>query len=197
MVETGGDYRMKKDYMDLYIKYLEMIQTVINRFANNLFIIKGWAIATATAGVGFYLTNKDPIVLIIVLGATILFWYLDALYQRHERFFRLIYEDTILKIPQRENSKITLTMEKDQYEFRDGKKYEPNIFTVMIFSKSIVRQYLIYLIIFLFILFLLVKHFDVHILINSRKLHKDFKNQKEKMIFDFYNEKGSGKSNRY
>ena len=77
------------------IKYLEMIQGVINRLANNSFMLKGWAV-TLVAGI-FVLASKDTdkLYLLVAFIPAIFFWFLDSYYLRQERLYRSLYEKVI------------------------------------------------------------------------------------------------------
>jgi len=81
-------------------KELDLIQSVINRMANNSFLIKGWAMTLMSALIAF---GKDSILgnmnnsyyLIMIIGVLIPFWILDAYYLRQERIFIRIYNQAI------------------------------------------------------------------------------------------------------
>jgi hypothetical protein len=73
-------------------KHLELIQTVINRLANNSFLLKGWSI-TLTAGLlGLAAKEADRRFAIVAYLPLIVFWLLDAYYLRQERLYRRLYE---------------------------------------------------------------------------------------------------------
>ncbi|MDL5514463.1 hypothetical protein QSE00_21810 [Arenibacter sp. M-2] len=81
-------------------KELDLIQSVINRMANNSFLIKGWAMTLMSALAAF---GKDTILgsasgiyyLLLMIGILIPFWWLDAYYLKQERLFRQIYNTAI------------------------------------------------------------------------------------------------------
>ena len=75
------------------IKYLELIQSIIGRLANNSFLIKGWSVTVTLAGLSFYVTHNDPIILVSLVGSIFLFWFCDSYYLRQERLFRALYGD--------------------------------------------------------------------------------------------------------
>ncbi|MCL5982885.1 MAG: hypothetical protein M1571_10325 [Firmicutes bacterium] len=62
------------------IRYLELIQNVITRMANNSFMLKGWAI-TLVAGI-FALASKDAdkSFFLIAYIPVVLFWLMDSYY---------------------------------------------------------------------------------------------------------------------
>ncbi|UTC64331.1 hypothetical protein E4O03_11185 [Treponema sp. OMZ 792] len=73
-------------------KHLEFIQGVITRMAKCSFMIKGWAIAIATAGIT--LLSKQEIrflycfpVFILIIGL----WALDGFFLSQERMYRALY----------------------------------------------------------------------------------------------------------
>lgn len=73
-------------------KHLEMIQGVINRMANNSFLLKGWTV-TLVAGI-FALASKDAnkIYFLITYVPIVVFWVLDAYYLYQERLYRKLYD---------------------------------------------------------------------------------------------------------
>jgi hypothetical protein len=78
--------------MENKLKHLEMIQGVINRMANNSFLIKGWSVVLVAAL--FALAAKDNSVDFIYLAyfPAIAFWSLDGFYLRQERLYRKMYD---------------------------------------------------------------------------------------------------------
>lgn len=72
------------------IAYLGFIQGVINRMANNSFLIKGFTITLISALVAT-LNNKFYFIFIL----SILFWILDTYYLHQEKLFRKLYDKVI------------------------------------------------------------------------------------------------------
>ena len=70
------------------VKHLELVQGVINRLANNSFLIKGWMITVVMAGVGISVSQSMKALYIFTIVAIVLFWFLDAYYLRLEKLFR-------------------------------------------------------------------------------------------------------------
>lgn len=73
------------------MRYLEMIQEVINRMANNSFALKGWTVTLVAA---IFTLSGDAIgtnfwFLFIPI---IVFWGLDAFYLSKERSYRALYK---------------------------------------------------------------------------------------------------------
>lgn len=103
--------------MEAKIKYLEMIQNVINRMAKNSFLLKGWSITLLT-GITTLLNNK------IYIGNSIivLFLLLDSYYLMNERQYRKLYE----KIRMLDNEKVDFNMSIKNF---DKKEYLKSIFS--------------------------------------------------------------------
>ena len=77
-------------------KHLEFTQGVINRLANNSFLIKGWSMTILAAAILFiarvdnaYSSYLTLAFMIPVIG----FWILDGYFLWQERLFRGIYND--------------------------------------------------------------------------------------------------------
>jgi len=84
------------DGKDRVIKHLEMIQGVINRLANNSFLIKGWSMTILAAAIlfitrtnGTYSSYLSLSFIVPVAG----FWILDGYFLWQERLFRGVYND--------------------------------------------------------------------------------------------------------
>jgi hypothetical protein len=74
------------------IKHLEMVQAVIARLGNDSFLIKGWAITVVGVFLGLAVNSQKPLLALISIVPTLMFWGLDTYYLRSERLFRLFYE---------------------------------------------------------------------------------------------------------
>jgi len=80
--------------MSVKVSYLQTIQNVINRLANNSFVIKGWTVTLVAAMIA--ITAKDialnkRYVLFACLPA-LLFWILDAFYLSQERRYKKLFD---------------------------------------------------------------------------------------------------------
>lgn len=88
-VDGGPIVKLNKDEATkCFLKEIEIIQGVINRMANNSFLIKGW---TITLIVGSLLFKSEPIMAWIAIIPIIGFWGLDAYFLRQERLYRKLY----------------------------------------------------------------------------------------------------------
>lgn len=72
--------------------HLEMIQSVINRMANNSFLLKGWSTTLISALLA--LTAIKPWIALLPAFA---FWFLDGYFLHQERLFRKLYDDVRVK----------------------------------------------------------------------------------------------------
>lgn len=102
-------------------KEIDLIQSVINRMANNSFLLKGWIVSLITVILAL---TKDTIVVthlsyfsIILLLPVIVFWYLDAFFLHKERCYIQLYEWVI------NNRRTSL---ENTYSL-NYKKYENNV----------------------------------------------------------------------
>ena len=78
---------------EVLLKEIDLIQACIKRMADNSFLLKGWTITILVAVLAFFAEKKDVYsISIILLIATINFWYLDAFFLRAERMYRKLYE---------------------------------------------------------------------------------------------------------
>ena len=78
--------------MNNKIKHIEMIQRVINRMANNSFLLKGWSVVLVSAL--FVLAAKDSNTNFILLAyfPALAFWILDGYFLQQESLFRKLYD---------------------------------------------------------------------------------------------------------
>lgn len=69
-----------------------MIQGVINRMAQNSFMLKGWNIVIVSALFAFSFKGSQLPFVYIALFPSIVFWGLDGYFLRQERLFRKLYD---------------------------------------------------------------------------------------------------------
>jgi hypothetical protein len=77
---------------ELRVQYLEMIQAVIARMAENQVTLRTWSVALGTAVIG-YAASTDSQMWAALLGVlpAVTFWILDGYYLALERKFRALY----------------------------------------------------------------------------------------------------------
>lgn len=78
--------------MEHKIKHLEMIQSNINRMAQNSFMLKGWALTLVVAMFAFVPKQNVCFFVPIVLAPILIFALLDAYYLQLERKYRTLYD---------------------------------------------------------------------------------------------------------
>jgi hypothetical protein len=93
LVETIKDKIMDKDILH---KEIDLIQGVINRMANNSFLLKGWLISLIAVILALtkdtLLTSDIKYLSTILILPVIVFWYLDAFFLHKEKCYRKLYE---------------------------------------------------------------------------------------------------------
>ena len=99
------------DDNELFTKYLEMIQNVIERLARNSFQIKTWAATIFTATIVLTYSIINTLIFIVLIAVISLFWALDSYYIKQERLFRKLYEQKVYQFNK--------TQEKDKIEMFD------------------------------------------------------------------------------
>ena len=112
------------------IRHLEMIQTVINRMANNSFMLKGWAV-TLVAGV-FVLSshNASKVFFLVAYVPIILFWFLDSYYLQFERKFIVLYNN----VGNREEPDYTFNIAPPPSSKSDKTEYTQSLFSTTEFG---------------------------------------------------------------
>jgi len=83
------------DDNELFAKYLEMIQNIIERLARNSFQIKAWAATIFTAVIVLTISIINILIFIVLIVVVSLFWALDSYYLKQERLFRKLYTQKV------------------------------------------------------------------------------------------------------
>lgn len=74
-------------------KEIDLIEGCIKRMANNSFLLKGWMISLFAVLLTFLPKKMDMfLILVILIGVIISFWYLDAFFLLCEKKYRKLYE---------------------------------------------------------------------------------------------------------
>lgn len=79
--------------MESKFKHLEMIQSIIQRMANNSFLLKGWTITLIVAIFALSDNDMNQNYFGLVYIPVIAFWFLDSYYLQLERKYKLLYDD--------------------------------------------------------------------------------------------------------
>lgn len=111
------------------MKHLEFVLGVINRMANNSFLLKGWCI-TLVAAI-FVLSAKDANCMFMVIAfiSIMAFWILDSFYLYQERLYRFLYDEVATK-----SENIDFSMKTERY-MKSGQ------FISAMFSKTLIIFY--------------------------------------------------------
>ena len=80
---------------DDFITYLNMIERVIERMANNSFQLKGWAVALVSIVGALAINGADRRFIILPILPLVAFWILDAHYLKLERKYQVLYRNAI------------------------------------------------------------------------------------------------------
>lgn len=94
------------------IKHLEIIQGVINRLANNSFLIKSWSMTIISVAILFVSRNQNcsEYIILSFLIPVLGFWILDGYFLWQERIFRGIYND--VRTQESTNFEMTIPLQK-------------------------------------------------------------------------------------
>ncbi|MCO6186592.1 hypothetical protein [Rhizobium sp. L1K21] len=85
----GKALEFAKLKLEIVIKEWDHCHGNIARLETIIFIIRGWAVAVATAAVAFAYTHRDDIVCYLSIGPLILLWLIDAVFKSFQRIFIL------------------------------------------------------------------------------------------------------------
>lgn len=124
----------ENNYMEQKMKNLELIQGVINRMANNSFLLKGWVVTLVVGILALASKDTDKQYFWIAYIPILMFWFLDAYYLQQERLYRSLYE----KVRKTKNKDIDFSLKATTKEFKNSKN---NYFTVL-FSFTEILFYL-------------------------------------------------------
>jgi hypothetical protein len=119
--------------MEKKMKHLEMIQGIVNRMANNSFLLKGWSVTIVAGLLALSVATGEKIALILIaIIPIVVFWILDGYFLWMERLFREVYKH----VSQKEESEIDFDM-----NFKDFIKGR-NRWIATIFSNTLIIFYL-------------------------------------------------------
>lgn len=74
------------------LAHLEMILGVINRLANNSFLLKGWSVTIVSAIFALSNDENQSSSIYLVYFPALAFWVLDGYFLHQERLFRKLYD---------------------------------------------------------------------------------------------------------
>jgi len=79
----------------LYSEYFTIIQKVINRMAQNSFLIKAWLVTIVAAIFVLTFSILNILIFGVLLIISIIFWTLDSYYLKIERLYRHLYNSKV------------------------------------------------------------------------------------------------------
>ncbi len=132
-------------------KEIDLIQGVINRMANNSFMLKGWLISLIAVVLALskdsLLSCDTNMILLILCFPIIIFWYLDAFFLHREKCYRELY-DWVIKNRMSSNENLY------SLDFRPHKKKVKSIFRIM-FSQTLFPFYGLAFLLLIILMFIL------------------------------------------
>ncbi|MGO5030174.1 hypothetical protein [Candidatus Agathobaculum pullicola] len=130
---------------EILLKEIDLIQSCINRMAQNSFVVKGWTI-TLVAVVLALLPERVDMQMLSIIGvlATLCFWYLDAFFLKMELLYRWKYEWVIENRTNSDKFYYDLNPYNEKMWLLDNDKKsrkEPCVFQIM-FTKTLIPIYI-------------------------------------------------------
>ena len=135
--------------MEKKLKYLEMIQGVINRMVHCSFLLKGWSVILVSGLFALAAKDANQLFVYIAYLPVIAFWILDGFYLYQERLYRKLY-DYVRKI---ESSDIDFDMDTARFK---GEKYCSWIESILSKTMLLFHGILIFTVIVVMIVCMLV-----------------------------------------
>ncbi len=83
--------------MEAKLKCLEMIQGVINRMADNSFLLKGWSVTLISALFALAAKDSNQFFLYLAYFPCVTFWSLDGYFLWQEKMYRKLYQEVSTK----------------------------------------------------------------------------------------------------
>lgn len=134
---------MSKPNESYYLKQLDIIQMVINRMANNSFLLKGWTVTLVAATL---LLKGSDIHILIAIIPLITFWALDSYFLWQEKLFRKLFDWTVKNRNRVEEYKFSLDVKRFK---KESTCYLQTVFssTLFLFYGSILLLIVIYILV--------------------------------------------------
>ncbi|QGP52510.1 hypothetical protein PsalN5692_04019 (plasmid) [Piscirickettsia salmonis] len=98
--------------MEAKLKHLEMIQGIINRMADNSFLLKGWSVTLISALFALTASSSNHILLYLAYFPCLMFWILDGYFLWQERMYRKLYRE----VSRLANESIDFSMNATKYK---------------------------------------------------------------------------------
>jgi hypothetical protein len=120
-----------KDRRELLFKEIDLVQQVINRMANNSFLIKGWAITLIVASLLLSGTSYYHFAAFLPWLA---FWYLDAFFLHIEQLYRALYNWLVENRPKSNDFPLDLDPKNLKKRFPEVKSAKRVMFSKTLFA---------------------------------------------------------------
>jgi hypothetical protein len=78
------------------MQYLQMLQSVILRMAQNSFALKGWSVTLVTGLTALSFVGNNEYVFLLSTLLVFIFWFLDSYYLQQERKYRDLYNRAVI-----------------------------------------------------------------------------------------------------
>lgn len=136
-------------------KEIDLIQSCINRMANNSFMCKRWLLSLIVAILALLPENINrKSICIIILLANLCFWWLDTYYLQQEKMFRWKYEWIIKNRPNGNMDYLYDLNPNNNQMWVDHEKRDAYMFKIMLWNKCTTPMYGGILAVCLFMIFL-------------------------------------------
>lgn len=124
--------------------YLAMIQGVVNRLAQNSFLLKGWSVVLVSALFALAANSSNQHFIYLAYFPAIAFWILDGYFLWQERLFRALYD----KVRVLNEDDIDFSMDTTKLK-ADNKSWSEAIFsnTLLIFHGTVIGSIVIVMVI--------------------------------------------------
>ena len=134
----------------IYSQYFTIIQDVINRMAQNSFLIKAWTITLITAIFLLTFSIVNSLIFGVLLAITVIFWILDSYYLKLERIYRRLYKTKVEEYNDNQKRKSMKLFDMDYEPYKILEQKSPRIMiskTEILFYLPIIGALICFLII--------------------------------------------------
>ena len=134
----------------VYSQYFTIIQDVINRMAQNTFLIKAWTITLITAILVLTFSIVNSLIFGVLLVITVIFWVLDSYYLKLERIYRRLYKTKVEEYNDNQKRKSMKLFDMDYEPYKILEQKSPRIMiskTEILFYLPIIGALICFLII--------------------------------------------------
>ena len=118
----------------IYSQYFTIIQDVINRMAQNSFLIKAWTITLIAAILVLTFSIVNSLIFGVLLAIAIIFWVLDSYYLKLERVYRQLYKT---KVEEYNNNQKRKSMKLFDMDYEPFKRLERKLPLIMVSKTEI------------------------------------------------------------